>query len=147
MRTADGRHLLGAVDYERTRQALLHRLCQVCGRPLHERLVLLMRLSDLPRRCTSEPALHPECHAYTVSACPMVNGHLTHYRSTPVRPGPGTTSAPDTCARLGKPAEPWFSVWLAGYQVGIDHGNHVASYAHTKPLRIRPVTWNLPALW
>lgn len=82
-RTGDGRHLFGAVDADRKDQALLRRLCGVCGRRHDERLVLLMRLSDLPRQSTAEPALHPTCTAYTIAAYPMVGGRLDHYRTTP----------------------------------------------------------------
>jgi hypothetical protein len=58
-RTADGRYLFGSVDRDRVGRALANRWCGVCGRPLEHRAVLMMRLSDLPRQCTSEPALHP----------------------------------------------------------------------------------------
>ena len=54
-----------------------------------------MRLSDLPQQCTSEPALDPVCAAYTQAACPMVAGRLTHYRTTPMRLGPGMAPAAD----------------------------------------------------
>lgn len=145
-RTADGRHLFGAVDADLVKQALLHRWCGVCGRPLDDRLVLLMRLSDLPRQCTPEPALHAQCSAYTTVACPMVAGRLEHYRSTPVRVDTTMVSSPDAAIRQGKPAEPWFAVWLRAYRVVIDHGNFAASYAGTRPLRIRPITFRLPGL-
>jgi hypothetical protein len=58
-RTAAGRCLFGSVDRDRMGRALVNRWCGVCGRPLEHRAVLMMRLSDLPRQCTSEPALHP----------------------------------------------------------------------------------------
>lgn len=44
--------------------------------------MLMMRLSDLPRQCTSEPALHPWAAAYTSESCPMIGGRLDHYRSS-----------------------------------------------------------------
>jgi hypothetical protein len=140
-RTANGRYLLGSVDHDRMGQALLRRSCGVCGVPLGRRLVLMMRLSDLPRRCTNEPALHPQCAAYTIAACPMVGGRLDHYRSSPPRLDATMLSAPDVTIRQGAAAEPWFAVWLADYRVIIDHGNLAASYVDTQPLRIRPVTW------
>jgi hypothetical protein len=64
-RTVDGRHLFGDVDPHRQWQCLTQRRCGVCGLPLAQqlgrglvdRLVLLMRLSDLPAQRTSEPAL------------------------------------------------------------------------------------------
>jgi hypothetical protein len=145
-RIADCRYLFGSVDGDRMEQALLRRWCGVCGRPHADRLVLLMRLSDFPRQCINEPALHPQCAAYTLAACPMVAGHLDHYRST--LPWLDTTMAPapDVTARQSASAEPWFAVWLDGYRVVTDHGNLAASYADTRPLRIRSLTWRLPGI-
>lgn len=125
--------------------ALLRRLCGVCGRPLDDRFVLLMRLSDLSRQCTNEPALHPPCAAYAADACPMIGGRLDHYRTTLVRLDTTMVPAPDSPARQGAPAERWFAVWLRTYQVITDHDNLAASYADTRPLRIRPITWRLPS--
>jgi hypothetical protein len=146
-RTADGRYLFGSVDRDRMRQALRSRWCGVCGQPLGYRAVLMMRLSDLPRQCTSEPALHPWCAAYTSESCPMIGGRLDHYRSSIPRLDTNMLPAPDATARQGAAAEPWFAVWLAAYRVITDHGNLAASYAGTKPLRIRPITWRLPNIF
>ncbi|GLZ30849.1 hypothetical protein Lesp02_30380 [Lentzea sp. NBRC 105346] len=146
-RTADGRYLFGSVDRDRMGHALVNRWCGVCGRPLEHRALLMMRLSDLPRQCTSEPALHPWCAAYTSESCPMIGGQLDHYRSSLPRLNTNMLSAPDASARRGAAAEPWFAVWLAGYRVITDHGNLAASYAGTRPLRIRPITWRLPNIF
>ncbi|WP_239313062.1 hypothetical protein [Frankia sp. Cj3] len=140
-RTGNGRHLFGAVDGNRKDHALLGRLCGVCGRRLDERLVLLLRLSDLPRRCTAEPALDPICLAYTAAACPMLGGRLDHYRTTPQALDPTMAPPADSSARRGAPAEPWFTVWLRSYKVIADHGTIAASYAGSTPMRIRPLTW------
>ena len=145
-RTADGRYLFGAVDADLVRHAILHRWCGVCGKPLADRLVLLMRLSDLGRQCSHEPALHPVCAAYSTTACPMVNGTLTRHRSSPHRLDHTMLPAPDAAARQGSPVEPWFAVWLTSYRVVVDHGAPAASYAGSRPLRIRPITWRLPEL-
>ena len=144
-RTADGRYLLGTVSERRFHDAFHGRLCGVCGRGLGDRMVLLLRLSDLPQRCSYEPALHPQCAAYTIAACPMVNGRLRRYRSTPHRLDATLVQSPDVEARRGAPAEPWFAVWLPGYRVVVDHGNLAASYDGMTPLRVRPITWRLPA--
>jgi len=64
-RGLDGRHMFGALHPLRQRQAIFDHLCQVCGRRLDHRSILLMRLTDLPRQRTSEPALDPVCAAYT----------------------------------------------------------------------------------
>jgi hypothetical protein len=71
-RAGDGRYLFGVLDPARQHAALTRRLCQVCGRPLGRRLVLLMRAQDLPRRCTAEPGCDPACCAHVQAACPMV---------------------------------------------------------------------------
>lgn len=141
--TDDGRHLFGALHPHRHRQALAEFRCQVCGRRLGDRLVLLMRLRDLPRQRTSEPGLHPVCAAYTEAACPMVAGRLARYRSTPLRLDADMAPGPDEPARLGRPAEPWFAVWLRTYRPVVDPVNDqpAASYAGIRPLRIRPITW------
>lgn len=136
-RTSDGRYLLGSIDHARTARALYARLCGVCGHPLHHRLVLLMRLSDLPLRATAEPALHPHCAAYTSRACPMIAGRLDHYRRTLALLDPTMRHADDCEARAGAPAEPWFAVWLSGYHVVTRHGVLMASYPRRAPLRIR----------
>ena len=145
-RTADGRYLFGTVDRDRMERALRYRWCGICGQQLEDRAVLMMRLSDLPRQCTSEPALHPWCAAYTSKACPMIAGRLDHYRSSLPELDTNMLPAPDAAARQGAPAEPWFAVWLDDYRVITDHGNLAASYAGIKPLRIRPVRWRLPGV-
>jgi hypothetical protein len=146
-RTADGRYLFGSVVRDRMDRALLDRWCGVCGRPLEHRAVLMMRLSDLSRQCTGEPALDPWCSWYTSESCPMIGGRLDHYRSSLPRLDRNMLPPPDATRRQGAAAEPWFAVWLAGYRVVTDHGNLAASYAGTTPLRIRPITWRLPNIF
>jgi hypothetical protein len=140
-RGIDGRYLFGALDRERQQQAILEHRCQVCGRPLGTRSILLMRLSDLPRQATSEPALDPVCAAYSATACPMIAGRMSHYRSTPPTLRPDATLVGNQTKRYGAPAEPWFAVWLEHYQAAItDQDQPLASYAGISPLRIRPIT-------
>lgn len=147
-RTSDGRYLFGSIELARAERALRQRRCGVCDRPLGERLVLFLRLSDLPRRTTVEPALDPVCAHYTTRACPMINGRLATYRtSTPHLDEYADGSADATRerqARQGAPAEPWFAIWLPDYQLVHEHGYLAASYTTIHPLRIRPVTWRLP---
>ncbi len=136
----DGRHLFGSIEQTSSEHALIHRLCGVCGRRIAPQpLVLLLRMSDIPRQCTNEPALHPQCAAYTAVACPMINGTLKTYRST--QP-PGVPLTEDSAARRGSPAEPWFAVWVSDYDLVIDHGNLCASYRRIRTRRIRPITWS-----
>jgi hypothetical protein len=139
-RTADGRYLLGAVDAAKTRTAIRQRLCGVCGHPLGDRLVLLVRESDLARFASTEAALHPHCAAYTTTACPMVAGRRSHYRTSAHQIGPDAVHGADVDQRLGAAAEPWHAVWLTRYDVTVVHGNPAASYLFSPPLRIRPVS-------
>ena len=146
-RTDDGRWLFGSVWRHRLDQCLLQWLCGVCGERHAERMVLLMRLSDLAARCSAEPPLHPECAHYTIRACPMVAGRLRHHRQSPARLDDTMVGASDAALRRGAPAEPWFAVWLDDYRVVTFHGHNAASYAHVEPLRVRPVFWGNDVLF
>jgi hypothetical protein len=147
-RGVDGRYLFGALDTTRHQQAVWQHRCHVCGRRLGERSILLMRLSDLGRESTTEPALDPVCAAYSALACPMIAGRMARYRSTPAPLGHGVTVAVDQSARLGAPAEPWFAVWLPRYEP-IDGPNEQprACYRGIRPLRLRPITWRSLLPW
>jgi len=140
-RLPDGRHLFGLLEQGRQHSCLTQRLCQVCGRPLDRVFVLLARASDLRRRRTAEPPVHPSCAAYTMRVCPMVAGRMAHYRAQPHDLAGLAAVFPDAPARLGAPAEPWFTVWLRSYTVITDPatGALSASYRPTDPLRIRAV--------
>ncbi|WP_284740269.1 hypothetical protein [Amycolatopsis sp. RTGN1] len=139
-RTADGRYLLGAVDAAKTHTAIHRRLCGVCGRALADRLVLLVRESDLARCASTEPGLHPHCAAYTTTACPMVAGRRSHYRTSAHKIDEDAVHGADVDRRLGAPAERWHAVWLTRYDVVTLHGHPAACYLLTPPLRIRPVS-------
>jgi hypothetical protein len=139
--TPQGRYLFGSIEQTLTERALRQRRCGVCDRPLGDRLILFLRLSDLPRHATAEPALDPVCAHYTASACPMVNGRLANYRTSPAG---GIEATREQQARQGALAEPWFAAWLTEYHLVHQHGHLAASYAGIRPLRIRPVTWRLP---
>jgi hypothetical protein len=152
-RTPDGRYLFGGIDATLTERALRQRRCGICGRALDDRLVLMMRLSDLPHQGSAEPGLHSVCAHYTTSACPMINGRLRTYRSSPIRLDtdascdPASEPSAEQAARQGARAEPWFAVWLDDYHLAEIAGHLAASYAGTRPLRIRPVTWRSLPLW
>lgn len=76
-----GAALFGSVDPRRHAEALLRRLCQICGQRLDERICLVVRPMDVRAGIAPEPGLHPECLAYTAKACPMLSGTATHYRT------------------------------------------------------------------
>ena len=137
-----GQYLFGNLSDVAQRRFLLGYRCQICGKPLPRRAVLFARTSDLLLMCTSEPAACPPCAHYSAQACPMLNGHLRHYRAGP---HPARTGLPPTrqeLARQGAPAESWFAVWVHDYTV-IDHparpGTLAASWRNGLPLRVRPV--------
>ncbi|WP_329020496.1 cell envelope biogenesis protein OmpA [Streptomyces sp. NBC_01601] len=120
-----GSALFGSVDPRRRVQALLCRLCQICGQPLDERVCLTVRPMDVRAMTAPEPGLHPECLAYTAKACPMLSGAAKEYRATPAtvnhpagRPCsdpacPCPRIAPDGqhAIRSGRPADDWDS-WM-----------------------------------
>ncbi|MEV6964481.1 hypothetical protein AB0M47_05140 [Hamadaea sp. NPDC051192] len=121
-RTPDGRYRFGSIDFNRHRQALTDRLCQICGRPLGDRTVFALRHSDLQTLTSHEPGMHPVCAAYTAAACPMVAGRMHHYGALPSLAAAladlGITVHGDPAgARAGTPAEPWHLLWTTGYYV------------------------------
>ena len=131
-RPQDSAYIFGAVYRARQLECLALRLCGICGRPLAETMVFLVRshevvaipdLETFEMRIiarTAEPAVHSECADYAVAACPMLAGSMSHYRSSPVPIGANAEHAPDTAARLGHEAEQWYAVTASDYRVEID---------------------------
>jgi hypothetical protein len=157
----DGRHPFGVIDHDRQATCLREFLCQVCARQLERPIVILCRDSDLGRRMTAEPGLHPSCAWYASRACPMVAGRMKHHRrSLPNIPGaPVGSPNPDdddpltsmltaidaaqqAVARLGRPAERWSAVWVSGYSVVWDDATRSlsASWTEAQVLKVRPIT-------
>jgi hypothetical protein len=148
----DGRAILGAIHGSRTDTCIRQRRCQTCGDPLGERIVLFARPRDIARGYIAEPALHPDCAAYSAKACPMINGSMTKYRTSPHKvdgkpcgePGcdcAGWISADDQKARSDQPAEPWFALWITpgDYRTAVnEHGKLVGIVVKDlTPLKIR----------
>lgn len=151
---ADGSAHLGAVHGSRVDTCLNGRCCQTCGEHLGARVVLFARPADFARGYVAEPALHPECAAYSAKACPMVAGTMTHYRKNAPKvagrpcdkPGCGCAGWVDTDgqdARAGADAEPWFAVWirLADYRTAVDQDGRLIGIAlrDVTPLKVRPL--------
>ncbi|RBQ21547.1 hypothetical protein DP939_02225 [Spongiactinospora rosea] len=150
---ADGRATLGAVHGSRVDTCLRGRRCQTCGEHLGDRLVVLVRPQDMTDRYTAEPAMHPECAAYSIAACPMTNGQMDHYRPTPRHlagrscdiPGcdcAGWVAAEDATARRNAPAEPYYAVWLrlTDYRLATDRTGKLLGIALAiRPLKMRRV--------
>lgn len=66
------RAAFGSIDPIRRHQALLMKLCQVCGQPLDERICLVVRPMDARIGYAPEPGLHPECLVLSKKQCPML---------------------------------------------------------------------------
>jgi hypothetical protein len=151
LRHRNGDAALGLIDHQKVTLCLHGRRCGVCGLPMDERMVFLMRQIDLDRKRSSEPGMCPPCAAYTQRACPMISGAMKHGRkSLPqfvwrecgdplclcwswIPPGePG---------RYGAPADRWFAVWLASYMFVHDEaGSPAADFSRTRVLAVRPIT-------
>ena len=141
--TRDGQYLFGMItDLGQTRCLTEYR-CQVCAQRLPDRAVLFARESDLDARCTPEPATCPPCSRYSIRACPMLKGQMGHYRAS-VHPAlAGIPVTAEQLLRQGTPAEPWYAVWVRGYNV-ITHpvrpDTLAASWQRIPPVRIRPLS-------
>jgi len=123
-------YVLGAVHNARMVECVRRRLCQICGEALGPKVVVIARERDFTAGYSAEPGMHPECAHYSAQACPMLNGRMTHYRSTPRalagkgcnRPGcdcAGWLPADDQQARAGQPAEEYLAVWLDARHYGV----------------------------
>lgn len=140
--TTGGQYLLGIITDLAQYQCLTEHRCQVCARRLPDRAVLFARQSDLDVACTPEPATCPPCSAYSIRACPMLRGQMSHYRASEHPALAGNPPTAEQLLRRGAPAEPWYAVWTRGYDV-ITHPARpdtlAASWRRIPPLRIRPL--------
>ncbi|RDI45308.1 hypothetical protein [Nocardia mexicana] len=116
----------GALDPADLQLVLSFSLCQVCGHPFGDRVVVLLRPADWLRGIGPEPGLHPECAHYATAACPVLAARVSHYRSRAtaarltrcddpqcqcaVWKPPVTGSDEDK--RAGQPIEAWYAVWI-----------------------------------
>ncbi|MGW4369162.1 hypothetical protein ACWEKT_26305 [Nocardia takedensis] len=132
------RPVWGMLDPARTRWVLWGRRCQICGDPLTDPVVVLLRSMDYQRRLAVEPGIHPECAHYSRRACPMLEGRQHHYHANPAvrfaRCGDPACDCrawrprepdPRDAVRDGLPAEAWYEAWLRleDYRVVEDPGS------------------------
>jgi hypothetical protein len=146
----DGRAHFGRLDENRRRRALRERLCQVCGERLEDRVCLAVRPADVEVGYTPEPGLHPECLAYSVRACPMLNGQMAHYRRAAGAALPATAQAVAPSAPQGHPADAFDAWWIApsSYRVKPDpkRPGHLLGLDLDVPvLRMRPIRAAAPS--
>jgi hypothetical protein len=148
----DGTYALGETHNRKAVECILGFRCQACGQPLRHPVVVLATDEQVERKWTEEPGLHPECAAYSVKACPMLAGRMDSYRKAPAR-APGKPCDKPGCdcggwvptsehERVGgRPARPWFAVWLPTYQFATDDHGQVRGVAwpDVTPLKIRPI--------
>lgn len=158
---------LGHLHTSKMNRCFAERRCQICGEPITGRIVFFLSESGLPSMHAGEPPLHPECAAYSARACPMVNGQMRHYRTSPSRvygPAGKHCDVPGCdCAgwraswdsddsNRGRPAEPWHAVWCTEYTVTAPDEETAALLATGRaptrvslgalidhPLKVRPV--------
>ncbi len=118
------RPVWGKLDLDRQQHALRHRLCQICGEPLTDPVVLYIRPADYLRGVAAEPGMHPECAHYSRQACPMLAG--TQHRYNPSSNNTRRCSDPECRCRYWAPHEPdlaasartasaaeaWYEAWI-----------------------------------
>ncbi|MGY2116665.1 hypothetical protein ACW9HR_22395 [Nocardia gipuzkoensis] len=116
------RPVWGNVDPLRLHEVLYHKLCQICGTPLGEEVIVFIRPSDFHQGVAVEPGLHPSCADYSTGTCPMLAGRMHHYHRHPGQritrcTDPGchcrawAPPRPDP-ARDGSPTEAWYELHL-----------------------------------
>lgn len=135
------RYLISVNHVRRAEECIAQGRCGICGRRLSSRAVVLTAQPDLTH--ATDPANHPECVAYAVQACPMLNGRQTRYRDQGAGHIAGSCDLPGCeCGgyaiaagpqHTGEPAPArWYAVRLARYSRAVDE--------HGKPFGI---AWDL----
>lgn len=152
----DGRAVLGVVHNSRLERCLAECLCQTCGEPLRDRVVVMFRPSDKTAGYASEPGMHPECAAYSMKACPVLNGTAAKHRTAPRNlegqpcgePGCDcagwvSTDPKQADARARADVDPYFAMWLrrSDYRIVNDELGRPSGIVLVgfEPLKVRPV--------
>lgn len=165
MTTADGTAYLGQTRGKPVGECIVNRLCQICGRRLDPTrpLLFLVTQQNIDEAFTGEPALHPECAAYAIKACPMVAGRMpTYAKHQADHTGKPCSDPGCDCAgmvitapgRAGQPAPAaWFRAWYRDYAIavadrtaGLVVGNVTGVGLLGNPIKIRPITPERTAL-
>ncbi len=69
----DGKPEWRVADGDKRRQAMLHRLCWVCGEKLGSKEIFLLGPMCAVNRISAEPPCHLACAEYSVRACPFLS--------------------------------------------------------------------------
>lgn len=129
----DGRLVIPAIDVQRRHECLTRGLCHICGGRLAVPFVVVVQAEHLAARFTDELPMHPECAAYSVRVCPVLNGAMPRYRDgyrweTEPRPGGGAGA-------VGR----FVAVWLRRYTPATSPEGVSGLTWPDEPLRVRPV--------
>lgn len=148
---AAGRPVLGAVHRNKAMRCISGYLCQICGQALTRPIVVIVTAKQLADRYSPEAALHPECAAYSIRACPMLNGRTDTLRHPDRHIGtacdlPGCDCGGWTFAsgeeenRRGAAVDGWWSVWLDDYLIAVNDRREVHGLAwRSEPRRVRHI--------
>jgi len=152
---AQGRTRLGVAHGIKVAACVVDYLCQICGQALGDPPYLFLATQTmLDEGFSPEPALHPECAAYSVKACPTVAGRMATYNQHPHDPSGQPCDAPGCdCGgwtspdggTAGRQAEAWFRVWVRSYSIGLKEpgpvtaGNVSGCGFKGQIIKVRPV--------
>lgn len=157
MTGTDGTAYLGQTRGKAVAECVVNYRCQICGRPLDRTRPLLFLVTQqvIDEAFSTEPALHPECAAYSIKACPMVAGRMRTYAKHQADlagrpcddPECGCDGIVSTANGLaGQAAPAWFRAWYRDYAVGIADatigltvGNITGCGLIGEPVQIRPI--------
>lgn len=128
-------------------------LCGICGKGLDQaRAVVLTAQEGVDAHHATDPANHPECAAYAIAACPMLNGRMAHYRRDQgdVLHGPCDTPGCDCGSYVKNPLSPqhdgepapetWFAVWIRlPYRPAVNVDGELVGLAWDEPIRVREI--------
>lgn len=154
-----GAFLLGEMHGAKAGECIVNYLCQIDGKPLGPKPWLFLGTQRaIDDGFSAEPALHPECAAYSARACPMLNGSMATYaKRERTHDGEPCSEAGCDCGgwvtapqsgRAGEPAEPWFQIWVRGHAIGIREpgpltvGNVTGAVFKNQIIKTRPIHRN-----
>lgn len=132
-------------------------VCQLCGQPHGDRIVVFARPMDLHRGSVTDPGLHPECAAYATRACPMLAGRRDKHRAAITNPHRCGDPAcvcrfwvsvnPDqAAARASAPADVYLQVWISADQYHVIVADDMSAITiPAQPLAMRPIPTSLMA--
>lgn len=146
----DGSWEFRGCQRSKVKHCFTNTVCQVCGQSIAGVVVFFFAEPDLADMTTDVPPCHPECAAYSIPTCPMINGRLRTYTSMQTRAERTTKCTDPRCDcggyikvdhhdRTGVPAPAWFTVWCRDYAGVVGDDGRVWGAKVLNPLKVRPV--------